>query len=136
MTVDEDFTPQDVEDLRYLLSDALCEFAAHRDDVDAYVRKRHEKYGMTDAEVEKKRVQVRRRVRLARKLHNAAIGHTVEAWPSDLVSAVSAVRAVERRCYHCSQIPSDCTCLKPCDFCGWTSAEGCPNAQGKCPERG
>lgn len=82
MTVDEDLTAQEVADLRYLLSDALGEFAAGRQDVDAYMAKRYPSdQGMGEKWLETKHEQVLRRVRLARKLHNAALGHEVVKTP-------------------------------------------------------
>ncbi len=83
LTVDEGLTQEEVDDLRYLLTDALGEFAARRTPARDYVEKR---YVRTEADgvvvhtfgpkgTESKIEQVRRRCALARKLNLAAFGH-------------------------------------------------------------
>lgn len=73
LTVDDGLTAQEVDDLRYLLSDALGEFAARRTPARDYVENRYpgpDYYPDREEKVE----QVRRRCAVARKLHNAALG--------------------------------------------------------------
>lgn len=76
LTVDDGLSSKEIEDLRYLLSDALGDFAVKRADPISYVETR---YPGPDyyPDREEKVQQVARRVKLARKLHNAALGFTV-----------------------------------------------------------
>ncbi len=80
LTVDDGLTEQERTDLRYLLSDALGEFAGHRTPADDYVARR---YPGPDyfPDREEKVAQVRRRNALARKLHGAALSFEVERQP-------------------------------------------------------
>jgi hypothetical protein len=72
LTVDDGLTEQEQADLRYLLSDALGEFAARRTPAKAYVEERYpdDKHYFA---FDDKLAQVERRNTLARKLHNAAL---------------------------------------------------------------
>lgn len=72
LTTDEQLTDKDVDDMSYLLSDALGEFAARRTPAREYVVQR---YPGPDyyPDREEKVQQVERRITLARKLHSAAL---------------------------------------------------------------
>lgn len=76
LTVEEGLSQQEVDDLRYLLSDALGEFAARRTPARDYVENR---YPGPDyyPDREEKIAQVARRCVLARKLHDASLGFEV-----------------------------------------------------------
>ena len=72
LTVDEGLTEQEITDLRFLLSDALGEFAAARTPAKEYVKGRYpdeKEYYAYDGKL----AQVERRNLLAEKLHNAAL---------------------------------------------------------------
>jgi hypothetical protein len=72
LTVEDGLTEQEQTDLRYLLTDALGEFAARRTPAKEYVETRYpddKQYFAFDDKL----AQVERRNTLARKLHNAAL---------------------------------------------------------------
>jgi len=76
LTIEEGLTTREVDDLRYLLSDALGDFAVKRNDAKAYVEGRYvgaDYYPNQDEKIQ----QVLRRVRLARKLHGPALQFTI-----------------------------------------------------------
>jgi len=81
LTVDDGLTQQEIDDLHYLLVDALGEFASARSPAEQYVEKRYvrrEADGIVvhtfGEEGNRKKVeQVKRRVALAKKLHNPAL---------------------------------------------------------------
>lgn len=78
MTVDGGLSTQEVQDLRYLLSDALGDFAVKRSDEVKYVDARYpgpDYYPDRDNKIE----QVRRRIQLARKMHNVVLGFVVSS---------------------------------------------------------
>ena len=81
LTVDDGLTPQEVNDLQLLLVDALGEFASRRSPAEKYVQ---ERYVRTEADgvvvhtfgekgTATKIEQVKRRIALAKKLHNPAL---------------------------------------------------------------
>lgn len=81
LIVEDDLTKQEVDDLQYLLTDAVGEFADRRSPAELYVLKRYvreEKDGVVVHTFGPKGTldkieQVRRRVALAKKLHNATL---------------------------------------------------------------
>lgn len=99
ITLDDDLNDEQQNDLRYLLSDAVSEFASRRsvlqlDDsysVDAYIAKRYPADGGYSAQwLADKRAQVARRVKLARDLHGPCLQMKIECgeckacrWPID-----------------------------------------------------
>ncbi len=94
LTVDEELSTQDCDDLRYLFADALGEFASHRYPPEQYIEERYpstnEGYNWLDRK--QKLEQVQRRVVLARKLHNAALTHVVDPEPREPKRAYDAQR--------------------------------------------
>lgn len=75
MVVADDLSQQEIKDLRYLLTDALAGFVVARSDAREYVVRRYRAEDGVD--VDEKIAQVSRRVKLARKLHDAALSHEV-----------------------------------------------------------
>lgn len=81
LIVEDDLSKQEVDDLQYLLTDAIGEFADRRSPAELYVLKRYareEKDGVVVYTFGPKGTldkieQVRRRVALAKKLHNATL---------------------------------------------------------------
>lgn len=71
LKVDDGLTEQEQTDLRYLLTDALGEFASRRTPEVDYVRGRYP--DLNTGPLEDKIRQVMRRNLLAKKLHNAAL---------------------------------------------------------------
>jgi hypothetical protein len=98
LTVTDGLTAQETEDLRYLLSDALGDFAAGRNDAAEYVDKR---YPGTDyyPEREEKIQQVLRRVRLARKLHDAALSFETRERHTNHAVCIAMEKPCARTCY-------------------------------------
>lgn len=80
LDVSEGLSAQEVEDLRFLLVDALGEFASRRSPPELYVIKRYTN-AFSPNETLKKIEQVRRRIALARKLHNPALAVSVQDVP-------------------------------------------------------
>lgn len=79
LTVEEGLTKQEVEDLRYLLTDALGEFAARRTPARDYVENRYPGSDVYPGALREKNVQqVERRNALAKKLHDVALHFEVE----------------------------------------------------------
>jgi hypothetical protein len=82
LTIDEGLTPQEEHDLRYLISDALDGFArGARADAEKYVETRYPRethVWMSDTARAQKIAEVQRRVSLATRLHDAALGYAVE----------------------------------------------------------
>jgi len=76
LTVDDGLSGQEVRDLTYLFTDALQDFAVRRTPVRDYVRGRYPDQ-VNDMTKTGKIAHVERRIDLARKLHNAALGHSV-----------------------------------------------------------
>lgn len=76
LNVDSGLSRQEMDDLRYLLADALGEFAAHRTSAHEYVLGRYP--DLREAALEDKIKQVARRIQLARKLHDATLAATYE----------------------------------------------------------
>lgn len=76
LNVDSGLSRQEMDDLRYLLADALGEFAARRTSVRGYVLGRYP--DLRDAALEDKIKQVAGRVQLASKLHAATPAVTYE----------------------------------------------------------
>jgi len=79
LTLDRQLSVEERDTLRYLISDALAEFASHREPAKEYVDKRYpnvEGYAWLDRD--KKVQQVYGRTKLARSLHNAALGVEVQ----------------------------------------------------------
>jgi len=76
LTVEDGLTEQEQTDLRYLLVDALGEFAARRTPAASYVETRYpdDKHYFA---YDDKLAQVERRIVLARKLHNASLAFEV-----------------------------------------------------------
>lgn len=74
--VEGDLSTQDKDDLNFLLADALAGFAVARCDARAYVERNYPGVDF-DAERETKIEQVRRRVQLARRLHNSVLSFKV-----------------------------------------------------------
>ena len=75
-SLDETFTAQDVEDIRYLFVDALAEFASRRTPARDYVEQRYPDPSYL-SDRDKKVEQVQRRTALARKLHDVALNFKV-----------------------------------------------------------
>lgn len=71
LTVEGGLSRQEMDDLRYLLSDAVTEFATRRTTPEGYVERRYTKDVFHGDQRTKKIEQVRRRVALASKLHPA-----------------------------------------------------------------
>lgn len=80
LTLDDTLTPQEQEDLRNILPDALDRFVTTRAYPEDYVTRRYPIAGAHDKAVfDDKVAQVKRRVALALKLHTAALNQRVEA---------------------------------------------------------
>jgi len=81
LTVDDGLTPQEINDLQLLFVDALGEFASRRSPAEKYVQERYvrtEKDGVVvhtfgEKGNANKVEQVKRRIALAKKLHNPAL---------------------------------------------------------------
>lgn len=74
MTIEEGLSRQEMDDLRYLLSDAVSEFAVARYPAHAYVEKRYPGDGVyAGAARDEKIAQVARRIKLAEKLHAGSL---------------------------------------------------------------
>ena len=71
LTVEGGLSRQEMDDLRYLFSDAVTEFATRRTTPEGYVARRYTADTFHGDERAKKIEQVRRRVALAFKLHPA-----------------------------------------------------------------
>lgn len=81
LTVEEGLTEEEANDLRYLLTDALGEFADRRTPAQVYVEKRYPDLALLNVPTsafEAKCKQVERRNAIAKKLHNVALHCTVE----------------------------------------------------------
>lgn len=79
LTVEEGLSKQEIEDLRYLLTDALGEFAARRTPARDYVDGRYTTDTYAGAHRECKVQQVERRNALAKKMHDAALHFQTES---------------------------------------------------------
>jgi hypothetical protein len=77
LTVEEGLSKEEIQDLQYLLTDALGEFAARRTPAIEYVENRYETLAQRREDLvdtfDKKVGQVIRRNQLAKKLHNPAL---------------------------------------------------------------
>ncbi len=79
LTLETALTEQQLEDLRYLLSDALGDFRAGRRPATHYVETRYPE--LTGAAFDAKVEQVERRCSMALRLHNTALNPTVTVTP-------------------------------------------------------
>jgi hypothetical protein len=74
INIEEGLSHQEMDDLRYLLSDAVSEFAVHRTPATLYVDKRYPGDDVYAGEERSKKIaQVQRRIELATKLHACAL---------------------------------------------------------------
>ena len=107
LTVGSGLTEQEQTDLRYLLTDALGEFAASRSPANEYVKSRYpddQRFFAYDDKV----AQVERRNTLARKLHNAALHFEVVPCPSNCRMG---------HLYSDSSADADGPAIGPCPVC-------------------
>lgn len=84
LTIDDGLTESEANDLRYLLSDALGEFAASRlrgGSAEAYVEGRYPGPDYYPDRTEKVE-QVKRRIDLAKKMHNPALSFEILQYPA------------------------------------------------------
>jgi len=70
LTLDQ-LTEQERKDLTYLLTDALAEFAGHREPPEKYIAERYADY-MSEGQRRMKTTELERRIALAKKLKAAA----------------------------------------------------------------
>jgi hypothetical protein len=94
LTLDDELTEKECDDLRQLLADAFGEFATRRWPPDDYVESRYPSTneGYSWLNRPEKIEQVMRRVVLAQKLHKAAFGHVVDPEPRADKRVVDSLR--------------------------------------------
>jgi len=115
LTTDETLTGEEVGDLRYLFADALDGFASRRADAQAYVDERYpgpDYYPDRDEKVK----QVERRVRLARKLHNAALTYkTLHEGPGLSMATLEEMAEAGERAQACILLLQDVFGMEPAE---------------------
>lgn len=94
MTLEDDLTQQECDDLQLLMCDAFSEFATRRWPPDDYVDSRYPvtNEGYSWVNRPEKVAQVKRRVALAQKLHHGAFSHVIEPEPREPKRIYDTVR--------------------------------------------
>jgi hypothetical protein len=94
LTIEEELTEPECNDLQLLLCDALSEFATRRSPAAQYVDERYpatnEGYNWVNRP--EKVAQVQRRITLAQKLHKGVFDHVIDPEPRDAKRAYDAVK--------------------------------------------
>lgn len=116
MTVADELTEQECDDLQLLLCDALGEFATRRYPAEQYVEERYpsSNEGYAWLNRPKKVTQVQRRIALAQKLHTAVFEHIIEPEPRAAKRAYDEQRATRKHTNHVMCFAANAACGPTC----------------------